>query len=274
VLVAEAVGLARCCGVIEAVGISLPSDAQRRGGLALAVGGIEVRLLELTNAYATLGRDGIRGQLRIFESESASYVHVLSPNVCCAISDILSSRRRRPVGMETALPEDVPWFMWKTGTSSGRRDAWAVGHNRRYAIGIWVGRFRGTGRVAYVGAEAAEPLLAELFNLPTLRTYADPSPATPIRVHRPLPIPRELGRNLRITAPSDGDIFICQNGSAVVHTSVNRTEGISWFLNGKLAQDNVVSRLVLTPGKYTLRCVDKTGQSSSVTFSVLLVDAS
>ncbi len=274
ILVAEAVGLARCCGVIEAVGIHLPSDAPRRGGLALAVGGIEVRLLELTNAYATLGRNGIRGKLRIFESEPASYVRVLSQNVCREISDILSSRRRRPVGMETALPEDIPWFMWKTGTSSGRRDAWAVGHNRRYAIGIWIGRFRGTGRVAYVGAEAAEPLLAELFNLPILRAYDDPSPAMPIRVHRPLPVPRELGGNLRITAPSDGDVFICQDGSAVVHTSVNRTEGISWFLNGKLSQSNVVSRLVLTPGKYTLRCVDKTGQSSSVTFSVLSADAS
>lgn len=274
VLVAEAVGLARCCGVIESIGIHLPSDAQRRGGLALAVGGIEVRLLELTNAYATLGRDGIRGQLRIFEDEPTSYVHALSPNVCRAISDILSSRRHRPVGMETALPEDVPWFMWKTGTSSGRRDAWAVGHNHRYAIGIWVGRFRGTGRAAYVGAEAAEPLLAKLFNLPALRTYVDPLPAMPILVYRPLPTPRELGGNLRITTPSDGDIFICQDDSAVVHTSVNRTEGISWFLNGKLAQNNEVSRLVLTPGEYTLHCVDKTGQSSSVTFSVLPADAS
>lgn len=274
VLVAEAVGLARCCGVLEAVGVHLPCDAQRRGGLALAVGGIEVRLLELTNAYATLGRDGIRGQLRIFDNEPTSNIHALAPNVCRAISDILSSRRRRPAGMDTALPEDVPWFMWKTGTSAGRRDAWAVGHNRRYAIGVWVGRFRGTGRVAYVGAEAAEPLLAELFNLPTLRTYVDPPPAMPIRVYRPLPTPRELGRNLRLTAPSHGDMFICQDDSAVVHTSVNRTEGISWFLNGKLVQDNAVSRLVLPPGEYTLRCVDQIGQSSSVTFSVLLADAS
>jgi len=274
VLVAEAVGLAGCCGMLEAVGVRLPSDAQRRGGLALAVGGIEVRLLDLTNAYATLGRDGIRGRLRIFEDELASCACALAPNVCRAISDILSSRRRRPAGMENALPEDVPWFAWKTGTSTGRRDAWAVGHNRRYAIGVWVGRFRGTGRVAYVGAEAAEPLLAELFDLPTLRTYVDPPVAEPVRVWRPLPPPRELGPNLRITAPSQGDIFICRDDSAVVHTSVNRTEGISWFLNGKLVRDDPVSRFVLTPGEYTLRCVDKKGQSSSVTFSVLSPDIS
>jgi len=274
VFVAEAVGLARCCGVLEAVGVRLPCDAQRRGGLALAVGGIEVRLLELTNAYATLGRDGIRQQLRIFDNDPTSRIHALAPNVCRAISDILSSRRRRPVGMETALPEDVPWFMWKTGTSAGRRDAWAVGHNRRFAIGVWVGRFRGTGRLAYVGAEAAEPLLAELFDLPRLRAYADPPAATPIRVNRPLPRPRELARNLRLTAPSNGDIFICRDDSTVVHTSVNRTEGISWFLNGKLVQNDAASRLVLPPGEYTLRCVDRTGQSSNVAFSVLPADAS
>ena len=269
VLIAEAVGLARCCGILEAVGIPLPGDAQRRGGLALAVGAIEANLLDLTNAYATLGRDGVRRYLRIFPDETAAQVRALAPEVCRAISEILSCRQRRPRGMETVPAQDVRWFMWKTGTSSGRRDAWAVGHNRRYAIGVWVGRFRGTGRPAYVGAEAAEPLLAELFDLSNLRTYIDPPPTAPIRVRRPLPPPRELNQRLRITEPAAGETFICLNGSAIVHTQTNRAEGITWFLNGKLTRIDAIKNLTLPAGQYELRCVDQAGQSSSVNFAVI-----
>ena len=53
-------------------------------------------------------------------------------------------------------------FMWKTGTSSGHRDAWAVGHNGLVAIGVWVGHFSGAGDPGFIGAEVAEPILAEL----------------------------------------------------------------------------------------------------------------
>ena len=135
-----------------------------------------------------------------------------------------------------------------------------------------MGRFRGTGRAAYVGAEAAEPLLAELFNLSDLRTHIDPPSTTPIRVYRPLAPPRELDRCLKIAAPTPGDTFICLNGSAIVQTRVNCTEGVSWFLNGKLIQIDTAKSLTLPAGEYELRCVDQTGQSSSVAFAVLAAD--
>ena len=269
ILISEEVGLARCCGVLESAGIDLPSDARRRGGLAIAVGGIEVSLLDLTNAYATLGRDGIRRTPRIFPDQPAPESKVLTPNVCRAISEILSSRNRCPSGMETASPEDVPWFMWKTGTSSGRRDAWAIGHNRKYAIGVWVGRFRGTGRLDYVGAQAAEPLLAQLFNLPEIKTISDPPAVEQIEVRNPLPPPQELAQELRITSPSSNETFVCFNDSAIVRTSVNRNEGLSWFLNGRLIENEKASRLILSAGEYELLCIDEAGKSSKVTFAVL-----
>lgn len=269
ILVAEEIGLSRCCGILQSVGITMPPGSQKRGGLSLAVGGIEVNLLELTNAYATLGRDGIRKSPRIFTDQSTSESIALSPNVCRSISDILSSHMRCPIGMETIAPEDMPFFMWKTGTSSGRRDAWAIGHNRRYSIGVWVGHFRGTGRIDYVGAQAAEPLLAELFCLTELKTTFEPPEVKPVIVKNPLPRPRELAQNLKITSPNSGDTFISYNGSAIVHTSANRREGISWFLNGKLIENEIASRLTLTSGKYELLCVDKDGQSSKTDFLVL-----
>jgi membrane carboxypeptidase/penicillin-binding protein PbpC len=170
--------------------------------------------------------------------------------------------------MEQLPPEDVPWFMWKTGTSSGRRDAWAVGHNGRYAIGVWVGRFRGTGHVAYVGAEAAEPLLSQLFALQRLRTNDIPPSSEPIRVDHELSISANMNQSLRITSPGNGDIFISLNGKVVVHPSTNRQDKLSWFLNGKLVDNKSVARLELTPGHYQLHCVGQAGQSSIVGFDV------
>jgi penicillin-binding protein 1C len=274
ILVAEGIGLARCCGTLEAVGVGLPVDARKRGGLALAVGAVEVDLLDLTNAYATLARRGSRRQPRLFADEPGTEARALKAEVCASISDILSSRRRQPAMADCQPVDDLPWFMWKTGTSSGRRDAWAVGHNYRYAIGVWAGRFRGTGRLEYVGAEAAEPLLCKLFCLPQLRAERDPPSPEAIHVRQPLSMPKELAEDLRIISPGADEVFVAVSGSAVVHAQANRDGDNSWFLNGRLAGNGRTQRLVLTPGTYELRCVGQEGSSSTVAFTVCSPDSS
>ena len=70
-------------------------------------------------------------------------------------------------------PEEIDWksiasiqtVAWKTGTSYGFRDAWAVGVTPRYAVGVWVGNATGEGRPGLVGAQTAGPVLFEVFNL-------------------------------------------------------------------------------------------------------------
>ena len=262
ILVAEGVGLARCCGVLEAAGVRLPPGTEARGGLALAVGGIDVTLLDLTNAYATLGRGGIRCTPRLFVDERPDAARALDAAACQTVSEILSVRHRRPGGLEDSSPADGPWFMWKTGTSAGRRDAWAVGHNTRYAIGVWVGRFRGTGRIDFVGASAAQPLVADLFRLPRLRAAAPPPPPAPLVVRRPLPPPAEAGGDLRILAPSDGEMFVALGGKAVIRPLANQPGDLQWFLGGRLLDARDAARLELPPGRYELRCVDPSGRSS------------
>ncbi len=269
ILVAEAMGPARCCGVIESVGIPLPANAAVRGGLALAVGGIEVTLLDLTNGYATLGRQGRQCSPRLFVDEPSQSFPALTPKVCAAINDCLSSKRRQAVGMNPGVPAHGPWFMWKTGTSSGRRDAWAVGHNGHYAIGVWAGRFKGTGRVAYVGAQAAEPLLLSFFSHPHLRVNLDPSQPELLTVSHPLNLPKEKQDGLKITKPGQGEEFLCRvQGKAAVHISANRSQDIQWFLNGRLLGTDV-DRLSLSAGQYDLRCLDTPKRDSSrVQFAV------
>jgi membrane carboxypeptidase/penicillin-binding protein PbpC len=272
ILVAEGTGLSRCIGLIEAAGIALPGRAAARSGLAVVVGASEVTLLDLTNGYATLGRGGIRQRARLFLDEPDDPVRVLDVNVCAALDDILSSGRRRPHGTEDAA--QVPWFMWKTGTSSGRRDAWAVGHNGRFAVGVWVGRFSGAGAAALVGAGAAEPLLAALFCSPLLRAEHEPVPPMPWAVRHPLTPPAEVAGPLRILSPADGSTFLASGTQAVIHPRANQGPRIpslrelTWFLNGMLVAPEQVERLVLSRGTYELRCTDGTGNTAAVRFLV------
>ncbi|MCY2927526.1 MAG: penicillin-binding transpeptidase domain-containing protein, partial [Planctomycetota bacterium] len=237
ILVAEGVGLARCAGVLEAVGLRVPADTSARTGLTLAVGGLDVTLLDLTNAYATLGRRGVRRPVRIFADEQAPPVRALSEPTCGALGDILSSLRRRPRGMESLSPAQVPWLAWKTGTSSGRRDAWALGFNGRYAVGVWVGRFRGTGRVSFVGGQAAEPLLGELFNLPLLRRESPPGACEALVVRHPLGPPPEAAGGLQILSPSQAEVFVAPAGEAAIHPRANLAGPLQWFLNEAAADD-------------------------------------
>src|SRR5690606_15267865 len=58
----------------------------------------------------------------------------------------------------------LPAVAWKTGTSYGYRDAWSIGYDPRFTVGVWVGNFSGEGRPGLIGAEAAAPLLFDIFS--------------------------------------------------------------------------------------------------------------
>jgi len=158
---AQRAGLARCLGVIEACGVDLPSAVASRSGLALVTGATEVSLLDLTAAYATLARDGLALAPRLYPDEPLLPHRALRAQTCRAI--------RAALALEPDAP-DGPW--WKTGTSSGHRDALAVGAWGDVAAGVWVGRFGGAGHAAYLGRDAAQPLLLDVL--------AAARPATPV----------------------------------------------------------------------------------------------
>ncbi|MCP5023155.1 MAG: penicillin-binding protein 1C [bacterium] len=158
---ARQAGLSRCIGVLESAGVHFRPGTAQAAGLALATGAAEVRLIDLTNAYATLGRNGQHKPWVLLEDEidrDSPGAQVLSASTCEDLHTILSTRQR----FVNAKP-DARHFCWKTGTSSGFRDAWAIGHDEKYAIGIWVGHFSGTANPAFVGSRAATPLLTDAF---------------------------------------------------------------------------------------------------------------
>lgn len=268
ILVLEALGVSRCVGVLEAAGVTLSARSVADGGLSIAVGTAETTLLDVTNAYATLGRQGVRAVPRLFLDEPVVSSPALSRETCATLTEILSTRHRTPRGLETTTVDVLPWFMWKTGTSSGRRDAWAVGHNGKYAIGVWVGRFSGAGHSRFVGMEAAEPLLAELFTLPSLRNDVRPPIPALISIERPLELNRRSEAGPSISSPLANATYVGQGSLAIVPVRAQQTESACWFLNGRLYSDKQPKRLELPAGSYELRCVSADGRLARVHFVV------
>jgi penicillin-binding protein 1C len=124
-------------------------------GLALSLGGGEVTMEELARMYALLANEGRLRSLRYTNaSDGGQGAQLLSEEAAFITLDMLR-RNPRP---DTGLPAS-PTVAWKTGTSWGFRDAWTAGVFGRYVLIVWVGNFDGTPNPAFVGVQAAAPLL-------------------------------------------------------------------------------------------------------------------
>lgn len=141
-------------------------DKQReRLGLSLILGGCGVTLEELVRAASAFARRGQIAALRYAaDDDEAQSQTVMSEAAAWLVSDILSDAKRPDLPEELLTSSRLPKIAWKTGTSYGKRDAWAVGWNAHYTIGVWMGNFDGRGAPALSGAELAVPLLVDLFN--------------------------------------------------------------------------------------------------------------
>ena len=267
--VAREVGVAKAVGVAEACGLRFRRDPAGEGGLAFTLGSAETRLLDLTNAYATLGRNGLRRKPRFFTDEPVVDALVLDADVCAWIGHELSSRRFPSAAFTGASSLTVPWFMRKTGTSSGRRDALAVGHNSKYAVGVWTGRFSGMGDAAFVGARVAEPLLARIFDLPEIRVTQTPPAHEPWKVHRPIPLPQERKDGLAILSPEPGAVFRRLNEDVELWPRANLSgPDLLWFLDGRRLLPRETRRLFVSSGRHELLCVSPGGTHARASFEV------
>ena len=134
-------------------------------GLSLILGGCGVSLEELVNAYSTLANGGIYEGLKYLDNEEESLQDsIFSEGAAYMISGILATLIRPDLPNKFENSVHLPKIAWKTGTSYGRRDAWAIGFNTRYTIGVWIGNFSGMGVPELNGAEFAVPLLFKVFN--------------------------------------------------------------------------------------------------------------
>ena len=149
---------------LEQAGLRQISKDKSNLGLSVILGGCGVRLEELVQLYTTFANDGELQQLTFLNEASTNTKSLLSASASYMVSDILTEVTRPDLPSNFEYSSQLPKIAWKTGTSYGRRDAWSIGYNQHYTIGVWVGNFDGKGNPALSGAEMASPLLFQLFN--------------------------------------------------------------------------------------------------------------
>jgi penicillin-binding protein 1C len=165
-------GLGDFLHLLQRGGLSTLDRPAGKYGLPLILGAGEVRLLDLVDLYATLAQGGLHRPARVVEATATDddRIHaepdpvvLFSPEAAQAVTEILTDVRRPDLPEAWDLTRDVPGVAWKTGTSYGHRDAWAVGYSARMTIGVWVGNFDGKPRKGISGSVHAGPLLFDLF---------------------------------------------------------------------------------------------------------------
>ena len=134
-------------------------------GLSVVLGGCGTSLEELCNLYAAFANSGKYVKSKyVIDTITVNEKEILSEASAYMISEILSQLVRPDLQMQWQNSPNLPRIAWKTGTSYGRRDAWSIGYNNDYTIGVWAGNFSGVGIPALSGATLATPLLFKIFN--------------------------------------------------------------------------------------------------------------
>ncbi len=172
----DRVGITPMVEKLKQAGFEQVRKDERKLGLSLILGGCGVRLEEMVGLYCAFANGGRFGSLRFIDESrmrngggdnsqfSIPNSQLLSQGSTFMLAEILTQLNRPDVPNRLLGNTKLPKIAWKTGTSYGRRDAWSIGFNKRFTIGVWVGNFSGAGVPELVGADMATPLLFELFN--------------------------------------------------------------------------------------------------------------
>jgi penicillin-binding protein 1C len=184
--------------LLKNIGITTLNKPPDHYGLSLVLGGAEGTLWDITGAYASMARDLAEyfdhpGKRRYRKSsfhpltflpmnsnsddnelEESNYI-----SASAAYSTFGALQEVYRPGEETGWRyfNNAKQIAWKTGTSQGFRDGWAVGTNAEYVVGVWVGNADGEGRPGLTGTETAAPILFDLFSgLPGSKWFDKPEP--------------------------------------------------------------------------------------------------
>lgn len=180
-------------------------------GLALALGGVELSMIELVSLYAAISNGGVykakdtggvsvnwvsgeKSEKRLFSAESAYLIRqILTQNARPShqLTDYTISN----------TTTDLDTIAWKTGTSWAFRDAWAIGITGDYVVAVWIGNFSGEGNNAFVGRTAAGPLLFNIIDTIQLRNPLK----NPRQKSTELPVHLNL-KQVKICKPT-GDLY-------------------------------------------------------------------
>ncbi|MGB3272436.1 MAG: penicillin-binding protein 1C [Xanthobacteraceae bacterium] len=277
----DRVGAARLTARLRQAGLALTLPRNEVPGLAMGLGGVGLTLRDLVQTYAGIPRLGSVAPLRevLNDSDPPPPRRLLDATSAWQIGDIL---------LGTPPPENAAAhrIAYKTGTSYGSRDAWAVGFDGRLTIGVWVGRPDSAPVPGMTGRGAAAPILFDAFAR-TGRLIA-PLPRPPrgtlmaSNAKLPLPLRRfrpagelmrtDNARAPRIQFPLDGARLDARDGAAGFHPVPLKVAGgvppLTVLVDGVAAGaiDRHRQQLVMPPGPGFVRLtvMDATGAADTV----------
>ena len=225
-----------------------------RPGLAMALGGVGVTLVDLVRLYAALADDGRARPLAFGPGDDAAADPGQAPLMRAAarwyVGRILLGAPRPRDMVSGDTPGRAESVAFKTGTSYGYRDAWAIGYDAAFTVGVWVGRADGTPSPGRYGLGAAAPLLFQVFDrLPAAPPAAPPRPPAGALVAANAALPPGLRRLAGIpsgaaaSAPEPApDIIFPPNGAEIALADLMgplplAAEGgrrpLRWLVNGQ-----------------------------------------
>jgi penicillin-binding protein 1C len=181
----EAYGPKRFAAELRNGGVPLTLPPLAEPNLSLILGGAGSRLEDLVSGYSAFARGGKSANLRLQPQDTLRERRMLSPGSAWIVRRILSGQARPDIDPHADLVQR-PVLAWKTGTSYGFRDAWAIGVGPRFLIGIWIGRPDGTPVPGQFGLASAAPLMLQvhdmLINRDSQRGIAAPVQPVPMNV--------------------------------------------------------------------------------------------
>lgn len=227
VAVADAFGPLAFVAALERVGAPPRLPPEDAGpGLPLALGGFGTTLMEASALAAALAEDGMVAAPVWRAGETAARQRFVSREAAGAVRAILAASTPPP-GMPPQL--HPPRIAWKTGTSWGHRDAWALGVSATHTVGVWVGRPDGTPLPGQTGRATATPLMLRVFAL-----LPDPGP---LPDSRPLPAAPALARlgetsvdRLRLVFPPQGASLA--EGAPITLRAAGGLRPLTWLVDG------------------------------------------
>jgi len=243
----DRVGPLRFAATLRAAGAALRLPRGADPSLPLALGGAGITLRQAAALYAALATDGSGGALRLLAGQPVERPDFLPSAVAGQVADVLT----RP------LPGFGPrGIAWKTGTSWGGRDAWALGFDSRHVVGVWIGRPDGTPLPGATGASLALPLLGRVFDL------LPKAPRQPEPTHEPIErSAAPAADTLRLLFPPPGAV-LSADGPVTIRVMGGRRP-LSFLVDGSLLPTDRVRRDAAWqpagPGYYRLTVLDAGG---------------
>ncbi len=275
VLLLDDIGPAHLMSALRKSGAApaLPGD---QAGLAVALGGVGINLTELVQLYAMLGQTGQERPLHWRKDTPQPEIRpqVISRVAAWQVGDILADLTPPPGATRGRIA-------YKTGTSYGHRDAWAIGFDGAHVAGVWIGRPDGTPVPGAFGGELAAPILFEAFA--RLSSTPEPLPPPPPETlilstaELPQPLRRFLGRSAVFEAAEDAPKLIFPPSGARLPLDTDElavklrdgTPPFTWLANGVPVLTRTHRREAtldgVLPGYSTFTVIDAEGRADRVT---------